>query len=49
MIVATATLIALMLGDGAAFSFGMYRKAAGDVIQDKQVVKRIKSVAWAAR
>jgi D-mannonate dehydratase len=48
MIVATVTLIVLMLGSGAGFSFDMYRKAAGDVIQDKQIVKQIKSVTKAA-
>ena len=48
MSLAIVTLIVLMLGGGVGFSFDMYRKAAGDVIQDKQIVKQIKSVTKAA-
>ena len=48
MIVATMTLIVLVLGGGSGFSFDMYRKAAEEVIQDKQIVKKIKSVTKAA-
>jgi hypothetical protein len=48
MIVGTLTLIILLLGSGAGFSFDMYKKAAEDVIQDKQIVRQIKSVTKAA-
>ncbi|MBW2634087.1 MAG: hypothetical protein JRE14_08190 [Deltaproteobacteria bacterium] len=42
MIVATITMIALVFGGGAGFSFDIYKKAADAVIQDKQIVKQVK-------
>ena len=48
MIIGTITLIMLLSGGGAGFSFDIFKEAAEGVIQDKQIVRQIKSVTKAA-
>ena len=48
MIIGTITLIVLLFGGGAGFSFDIFRDAAENVIPDKQIVRQIKEITEAA-
>ena len=48
MIIGTITLIVLLFGGGAGFSFDIFRDAAENVIPDKQIVKQIKDITKSA-
>lgn len=48
MIIGTITLIVLLFGGGAGFSFDIFNDSAENVIPDQQIVKQIKEITEAA-